>query len=118
MKERTFRDIKEWMTESGLNALIRKCEWAPEVKTIAPSLHDFFTGYIQVEDTSRFSEEDINSLDVHGGVTFHGELREIDGKQWIGFDMAHAFDEENQDLNYVIKECEKLATQIKKLTHI
>ena len=45
-------------------------------------------GYVRVSANAKVKEE---TLDVHGGVTFDGFLKELGGRA-IGFDCAHAGD--------------------------
>lgn len=57
-------------------------------------------------------------IDVHGGVTYSGGNDtypiEDSGLWWFGFDCGHFGDSpEVQDLNYVVKECESMAKQLK-----
>lgn len=71
-------------------------------------------------------------FDVHGGITFGGELRGHPGTHWYGFDCAHCDDlspgmymsagmrellgeAEYRDIEYVRSECRSLAEQIKAL---
>lgn len=68
-------------------------------------------------------------FDVHGGVTFSGELRGAPGSHWYGFDCAHcddlspgmvaysriSRDGTYRDIEYVRAECRSLAEQIKAL---
>lgn len=115
MKERTLikageeRDwwlIKEWTTKAGLRAQINQCEWK-----LTKLLPDHFTGYVLVPEddkTDYYTKYDL--LDVHGGVTFYGDLNN-DGKTWVGFDTAH-YGDDNVKLSYVVRECEKLAEQL------
>lgn len=109
-KERSWYLVDEWVTKSGLKAQVNKCEWNADLKNLGPSLHDFYTGYVQVPDGIVPNE---SNIEVHGGVTFSlGKLPDADG-MWIGFDMAHFGDENMQDIEYAKRECEKLASQIK-----
>ncbi len=63
-------------------------------------------------------------FDVHGSLTFSGELRGVEG-HWFGFDCAHAGDlqpgyslpftsddDEYRDIEYVRAECRSLAEQL------
>lgn len=63
-------------------------------------------------------------FDVHGSLTFAGELRGVEG-HWFGFDCAHAGDlnpgyslpftsddDEYRDIEYVRAECRSLAEQL------
>lgn len=54
-------------------------------------------GYVMMPEEHPWRGKSTNELeriiDVHGGVTFVGELHELpDGSRWVGFDMAHAGD--------------------------
>lgn len=107
--ERTWYLVKEWTTKAGNKARIHKCEWSPLIQKTAPSLHNFYCGYVQVPADAKIDEEKIG---VHGGITFSkGKLLEENG-EWVGFDMAHLGDENVQDLDYAVAECEKLAAQV------
>ena len=109
--ERKWFLVKEWTTKVGLLARVQKCVWNDNVKSFAPSLSDFCTGYVQkrADDTKKYYDSD---TDVHGGVTFEGDLEGEKGV-WVGFDMAHLWDERitNQE-EYAETECEKLAKQM------
>jgi hypothetical protein len=110
-KERSIYLVKEWTTQNGHNARVQKCVWSALVKNLAPSLDDFYTGYVlkNPTDTKTYYDSDV---DVHGGVTFGGELPEVEGI-WVGFDMAHINDENIPDPEkYCEEECEKLANQM------
>lgn len=108
--------VKEFMTRVGLKALILKREWSPSVKALAPSLHDYCTGYVQLPEGSKYPESEADKLDVHGGVTFFGEHPDAVGVKgtWVGFDQGHAYDESIQNHEeYAEQECEKLARQLR-----
>lgn len=117
-KEQTWYLVEEFTTKSSLLARVQKCVWSDEVKGILGKnsmLKDFFTGYVKVPEGVLFSEKEMQSFDVHGGVTFpQKNLVGIEGS-WIGFDMAHVGDENISGPEaYVKAECEKLAEQIAK----
>lgn len=105
-RERIWYLVKEFTTKNGKKARIQKCVWNDEVKKLAPSLHDFYTGYVQVENSDEKKEREV---EVHGGVTFSGELPETEG-YWVGFDMNHYGDENLQSEEYAEEQCEKLST--------
>lgn len=58
-------------------------------------------------------------FDVHGGITYTGNDSEYPIKSnlhWIGFDCSHLGDNLiNCNLDFCIKECERLAEQIKEV---
>lgn len=113
-RERNWYLIEEWVTEAGLKARVHQCVWNERVSGIAPSLHDFYTGYVEVPKGRVFSEMESEQIDVHGGVTFSPKPIEGAGEEnWMGFDMAHIGDEDNQSLSYAKEQCELLAKQIK-----
>lgn len=117
--ERSWYTVKEWTTKAGLEARIQKCEWSAKVKELAPSLHDFYTGYVQVPEGFKLRDSELEQkLEVHGGMTFFGDHPEYTGVkgEWAGFDMAHIGDENIPNPEeYAEKECEQLANQIKSL---
>ena len=115
-----WKIIKDWTTEAGLRACC------------IISSRGNINGYVEVPDDSPFSEmeyyvysvnieklkdwteakrhvqEYINSIEVHGGLTFS---RKSDGKYlpgenwWFGFDTAHAGDSSNVELAWeLLKE--------------
>jgi len=52
-------------------------------------------------------------VNVHGGLTYSGTLLGDDGGWWFGFDTGHYRDTpEDQDEQYVIVQCERLAAQL------
>lgn len=115
-KERAWYLVKEWRTRAGLLARVHQCKWGELVHNTAPSLHDFYTGYVQVPEGMELKDTE-NTLEAHGGITFGYPTPSklpIEGADglWVGFDMAHLGDETNQDLAYAVEECEKLAEQI------
>lgn len=82
------------------------------------------------------NEEIFNEIDVHGGVTYTGEIRfkqqDYTIDYVVGFDCAHAGDyspyflpflgmnkrianETYKDIEYVTNECKNLAKQLKEL---
>ena len=80
-------------------------------------------GYVIVNKEHKYYGEhysDLPYFDVHGGLTFSGEIDGLDG--WaLGFDAAHLGDvtatskypgDTFKDAKYMITECEILAQQI------
>lgn len=69
------------------------CSWERKGVTLVVYRHRFghLCGYAEITDKASI---DLNSL--HGGVTYQGELDWLDpkfkGKQFLGFDCAHAGD--------------------------
>lgn len=111
-KERNWYLVKEFTTKHGNAARIHKCVWNKVVKDLAPSLHDFCTGYVLKRETDTEKYYDNPAIEVHGGVTFEGPLAGAVG-DWVGFDLSHYGDEDILDQEvYAEVECEKLAIQM------
>jgi hypothetical protein len=110
-RERTWYLVKEFEAY-GRECRIHKCAWGEDVKKLAPSLNDHFTGYVKVPVS--VTNEMLEDVEVHCGVTFLGELPVDNVKgYWVGFDTGHAFDnDKDQNEEYVTNECIKLARQI------
>lgn len=87
-------------------------------------------GYVQLTKDNKLFEKDYMSIEepliVHGGITYASY---VEDKWFIGFDCAHFSDETfndeffsmnskgyYRDMNYVTKECEKLAEQLSKFS--
>ena len=75
--------VKEWK-HSGLNCCIRK------------GMFGTYNGYVQDPTDGKFngnSSGDTLDLQVHGGITWHGPLKQ-EGLEtvWLGFDTCHAGD--------------------------
>ena len=76
----------------------------------------WFCGYVVIPEDHPFYGEDYDEVegyvDVHGGVTFSGELDGIDGFL-LGFDCNHYCDSpEVQDEEYTFNECKRLVDQL------
>ena len=112
MKERESKLVKQWNYKGKLCIIIFHKWTLP----IATSLKEYYTGYVQ--SSLNKSYDDLN-IEVHGGLTFGDSLEHFNPDLkgfFYGFDTGHAFDNpEVQDLNYCIRECERLAEQLIKL---
>jgi hypothetical protein len=97
------------MAPGGYPYVIAHLVWSDRVKREAPSLTDHYCGYIGT--TTRLESEDIEGLDVHGGVTFDQNHFDL---LIIGFDTAHFDDDrpEIQNLDYVRGQLQGLADQL------
>lgn len=114
-KERNWYLVKDFVTKAGLRAQICQCVWSNEVKAIVKSLHDHYTGYVQVPENDTNTYYDTDKVDAHGGITFEN-TREDESGRWVGFDLAHLGDEKIEDpLEYAEEECEHIAEQIKEI---
>jgi len=107
---------KEWTTEAGLKAV---------VLFVNDSHH---CGYVIVPEDHKWYGDSYDKhydVDVHGGLTYADTVywEEGDNYGWaFGFDAAHLGDETLysrdpgdtfKDVDYMAKECESLARQIK-----
>lgn len=76
----------------------------------------WYCGYVRVPVGHKFycmdNGEIERSVNVHGGITFFGGLKGLDGF-YIGFDCAHGGDDPRvQDEEYTLKECMRLVDQM------
>lgn len=86
---------------------------------LSPSL-SWYCGYVIIPKTSSLykldtSDDKVQSIDVHGGITFADYMHDSSGKKvfCLGFDCSHAGDNiYDQDLCYVREECKKLIEEI------
>ena len=107
---------REWTTEAGLKAAV----------LYVNDSHN--CGYVEVPADHKWYEDgyDIHyDLDVHGGLTYADNVYWKDGDNYgwaFGFDAAHLGDKTTyshdagdtfKDVDYMAKECETLAKQIK-----
>ena len=112
---------KPWLTEPA------KLEWLHEPTGLRCMIlrhqsMQHLCGYVKLPDGWTDIGESFN---VHGGVTFTGELQPEAEGYWIGFDCAHSGDltpfmlglgpcsGTYRTIDYVKSECENLATGIK-----
>jgi hypothetical protein len=117
---------QEWKAEVNLkvfksNGLVCVIKRNPSMK--------YLCGYVEIPETFnpiRKLKKDLYSVpfSVHGGATFFGSIGD-DRLKFVGFDCAHAGDlipsmerinegETYRNMDYVTKECEELAKQIRK----
>lgn len=108
----------------GYKVIVRKLSWKPwKINTSLYPINSYwYCGYVELPKDSPFYGMDYELLEpfisVHGGLTFSGEIEEIDG-YLIGFDCAHADDNPiNQNENYTLKECESLVDQLISLSNV
>lgn len=77
---------------------------------------NWYCGYAVIPEDHPFYGADYDDVegdvDVHGGLTFSGELDGIDGFL-LGFDCNHYGDSpEVQDEEYTLSECKRLVDQL------
>ena len=93
---------KIWREDLGVLFSALNNEWYC-VYVVIPKGHKYYD--VDYEDV----EEEI---DVHGGLTFSGELDGIDG-YLLGFDCNHSFDNPvDQDASYTLSECKRMVDQL------
>lgn len=104
---------KEWMTAADLRAVV--------IRTTA-LWRSHRCGYVEVPAGHPMYNKHYDSLDIeaHGGLTYSDlsntyPVATAALVNWIGFDCAHAGDDEpgGQSLEYCIAECEIIAQQLK-----
>ena len=87
---------KIWIENSENN------EWYCGYVVIPKGHKYYYMGYGEIEE----------EIDVHGGLTFSGELDGVDG-YLLGFDCGHAFDNPvDQDASYTLSECKRMVDQL------
>lgn len=101
--------VKEWEFE-GYPCLIIKHKWG------------HLCGYVGLSKEHKFYGKDYDDIyaDVHGGVTYTGNLGQLNNVWYVGFDCAHAGDlvpklkmaGVYRDEAYVTEQCELLAKQL------
>lgn len=101
---------------------------------IAQWVYDHWSGYVVVPDNHPWHGHHYNQctkpierceywcehcpnalIDVHGGITWSGELQQFEGNEWhaFGFDCAHAGDNPYVcNLDYATAETTRLAKQL------
>lgn len=101
----TYKGRTFWITKHEIEEL-------PELNLIP---HEWYCGYVEYEPTVKHDSED---FDVFGGITFVGNLSQLNGFNSnvavIGFDTAHV-NGERMTANDVRKECFSLIEQIESL---
>lgn len=98
---------------NGYNIVVREIRYDNLVIPIR-----YLCGYVEIPRNHpwhgvEFYDKPEDIIDIHGGITYSGDLKR-EGKWYLGFDCGHAFDNpEEQNLEYVLKELEKLVEQAK-----
>lgn len=114
--ERTFYLVGEFSAH-GLTCRVHQGVPSEEVKKIAPSVHDWYMGYVRIPEGDETNYSNSDDIEVHGGVTFEGGFTQVFGIEgkWVGFDMAHWGDEKIPNpKDYAIEQTIKLAMQVRK----
>lgn len=105
-------------TYNGFAYIIRKIDSCVpvEYKPLFLGTDYWFCGYVNIPKSHPFYQKNYDEItceiDVHGGLTFSGELNGMSG-YWIGFDCNH-YDDNHfiQNETYTIGECIKLIEQL------
>ena len=103
-----MKELKQkWITAAGLEACVL---W------VNNSHH---CGYVVVPKDLDGSHYDDHDVDVHGGLTYAGEVAELNNLHCVGFDCAHWMDKTRfnpegtfRDVHFVVEQCELLAAQL------
>ena len=102
----------------GYEILVRELSFDTDetVETSSWIPSTWYCGYVVIPADDKFynaSEDLLDTLDVHGGITFDGVLIGFT-EYMIGFDCHHMGDDpELQDAEYALSECKRLVDQIK-----
>ena len=125
-----MQELKQWITSDGYVAVVKLVN------------ESHYCGYVGVPKSHPIANDNCphcgndmetkDSLDVHGGVTYNGfsdnyPIKNID-IYWLGFDCAHSRDltlkdiaknrprfnegESFKDMDYCVRQCEKLSKQL------
>lgn len=120
---------KDWITNSNFRAIIiHYCYCIESLKLSKDQLDSISIGhrcgYLNIPKDHALYEVNYEEIEkyfqVHGGITFSGNLPFIDPNLfWFGYDCSHHNDKTSfnpngieRTLDYCIKECEFLAEQI------
>lgn len=102
----------------GHELIIREMGLSKGITAIAPHLHDYYCGYVELlpEDYYFYRPSEAeDELEVYGGITYtedYGHLYALPkGKRFVGFDTAHAF-QPYFTLDTVKQDCFNLIEQI------
>jgi len=84
-------------------------------------LSKWICGYVEIPENHPWYKVDYDELedkvDVHCGLTYSGDLKRED-KWYLGFDCWHDGDHpEEENLEYVLKELEKLVEQVAEIVN-
>lgn len=116
-----MKDIRSMIIASreyrGYTYIIRRLRYVyPE--EAYPTNTEWYCGYAVIPPDDRLyeineSNEILEEFNVHGGISFTGQLEEVGDAFLIGFDCNHARDDiHEQDIFYVDRECKNLIDQI------
>lgn len=101
----------------GYTYIIRRLRYVyPE--EVYPTNTQWYCGYAVIPPDDRLYEinelnEILEEFNVHGGISFVGQLEEVGDAFLLGFDCNHARDDIHiQDIFYVDRECRNLIDQI------
>lgn len=111
--------VKDWVTKAGIRAVILLVNYGSHhcgyVALPGKLSHMNFTGYN--------GDGEYAGINVHGGITWQDQLKLMNNQDSIGFDCAHCDDKttfwphgEWRDETYCIKQCESMASQLRKLS--
>lgn len=101
----------------GYTYIIRRLRYVyPE--EAYPTNTQWYCGYAVIPPDDRLygineSNEILEEFNVHGGISFVGQLEEVRDAFLLGFDCNHARDDiHEQDIFYAERECKNLIDQI------
>lgn len=96
--------------------IVRKIWFENSDMFFSASNREWYCGYVVIPKDHKYYDMDYEEIeeeiDVHGGLTFSGELDGIDG-YLLGFDCNHSFDNPvDQDAGYTLSECKRIVDQL------
>lgn len=116
-----MNEIKSMIVDSneyrGYKYHIRRL-WYANTKEAYLMKSIWYCGYVEIPTDDRlYGMSELNDIleefNVHGGISFKGQLDEVGDAFLIGFDCHHAGDDMRvQDVYYVDRECQSLIDQI------
>lgn len=92
--------------------------WYANTKEAYLMKSTWYCGYVEIPTDDRlYGMSELNDIleefNVHGGISFKGQLDEVGDAFLLGFDCNHARDDiHEQDIFYVDRECKNLIDQI------
>lgn len=116
-----MKEIKSIIVASqeyrGYTYIIRRL-WYVNPEESYPMNSKWYCGYVEIPTDDRLygiSEisDILEEFNIHGGISFTGQLDEVGDAFLLGFDCNHARDDiHEQDIFYVDRECKNLIDQI------
>lgn len=100
----------------GYEVIVRRIWFENSIVFFGIPDNEWYCGYVVIPKGHKYYNVDYNKIeneiDVHGGLTFSGKLKGIDG-YLLGFDCNHYSDNPvDQDASYTLSECKRMVDQL------